>query len=209
MEQDRGEQRWEQNKEEQLVNQIHKLNEKRWITGLYFVMVLFSCGTFALNMNYSQVLSGQLFMTVWVSFMAGAFSFAYGVWFVFLYIWIEGKDGKMAQDFIESIYWMPCSVERLFDAIFARLWKKMRLLGILIILILTAGIFIGPYTDERAGTGIGFQQPEHIVLSVLVCAVGTAWVLIWMFLGSFIAKQSRLSVYYRKRNGQKTKGKIK
>ena len=81
-------------------------------------MVLFCCVVFALNMNYSQVLSGQLLMTVCESIMIGFFSFAYGMWFVFPYIWIKGKDGKMAQDLIESIYWMPCNVEAFFDVIF-------------------------------------------------------------------------------------------
>lgn len=195
-------------KEEQLVKQIDKLDKKSWFTGFYLMMVLFSSVVFALNMNYSQVLSGQLLMTICESVMIGAFSFVYGVWVVFPYIWIKGKDGKMAQDLIERIYWMPCNVEEFFDVIFNKLWKKMKVTGIVIFLILAAGMFVGPYTGERAGTGIGLQLPEHMVLSVSVCVIGTAWVLFWMFMGWLFTRQVRLKIYYKKRNGQKTKGKL-
>lgn len=204
----RGEQRTGLNREEQLVNQIHKLDKISWLSGLYLIMVIFCCVVFALNMNYSQVLSGQLLMTVCESIMLGSFSFAYGMLVVFPYIWIKGKDGKMVQDIIESIYWMPCNVEAFFDVIFHKLWKKMKVMGILIFLIFVAGMFVGPYTDERAGTGIGLQLPEHIALSVSVCVIGTAWVLLWMFMGWLFTRQLRLNIYYKKRNGQKTKGKL-
>ncbi len=202
------EQRTGLSREEQLVNQIHKLDKISWLSGLYLIMVLFCCVVFALNMNYSQVLSGQLLMTVSESIMIGFFSFAYGIWFVFPYIWIKGKDGKMAQDLIESIYWMPCNVEAFFDVIFNKLWKKMKVTGIVIFLIFVAGMFVGTYTGERAGTGIGLQLPEHIVLSVLVCVIGTAWVILWMFMGWVFTRQLRLKIYYKKRNGQRTKGKL-
>ena len=193
-------------REEQLVNQIHKLDKISWLSGLYFMMVIFCCVVFALNMNYSQVLSGQLLMTVCESFMIGSFSFAYGMWFVFPYIWIKGKDGKMAQDLVESIYWMPCSVEEFFDVIFNKLWKKMKVTGVVIFLIFVAGMFVGPYTGEKAGTGIGLQVPEHIVLSVSVCVIGTAWVILWMFMGWLFTRQLRLKIYYKKRNGQRNNG---
>ncbi|MGN0154758.1 MAG: hypothetical protein ACI4A3_09915 [Lachnospiraceae bacterium] len=215
----RGEQRTEQEKEEkkieqrtglsreeQLVNRIHKLDKISWLSGLYLIMVIFCCVVFALNMNYSQVLSGQLLMTVCESIMIGSFSFVYGMWFVFPYIWIKGKDGKMAQDLVESIYWMPCSVEEFFDVIFNKLWKKMKVTGVVIFLIFVAGMFVGPYTGEKAGTGIGLQVPEHIVLSVSVCVIGTAWVILWMFMGWLFTRQLRLKIYYKKRNGQRNNG---
>lgn len=195
-------------REERFVNRIHTLGLIRWFSGLYLVMLLFSCVVFALNMNYSQVLSGQLLMTICESFMIGAFSFVYGVWAVFPYIWIKGKDGRMAQDLIESICWMPCDPEEFFDVIFYKLWKKMKVTGIVIFLILAAGMFVGPYTGEQAGTGIGLQLPRHMVLSVSVCVIGTAWVLFWMLMGWFFTRQFRLKIYYRKRNGQRTKGKL-
>lgn len=198
----------EQKKEEQLVNRIQSWNKRNWMTGMYFFLILFSSGIFALNLNYSQMLSGQLLMTVSSSIMIGSFSFAYGVWFTFSYIWIKGRDGKIVQDFIESVYWMPCSVERLFYVILEKLLKRIQLTGIIIFVILTAGMFVGPYTDERAGSGIGFQLPQNVVQSILVCVIETAWVLVWMFLGWFIMRQIRLRIYYRKRNGKKIKGKL-
>lgn len=188
----------EQKKEEQLINRIQSWNKRNWMPGMYFFLILFSSGIFALNLNYSQILSGQLFMTVSLSLMIGSFSFAYGVWFTLLYIWIKGRDGKIGEAVIERVYWMPCSVERIFDVILEKLLKRIQLTGVIIFLILTAGLFVSSYTDGQAGSGIGFQLPQNVVQSVLFCAIWTVWVLVWMFLGWFITRQIRLRIYYHR-----------
>lgn len=164
MRQEKEEQLQHSGAEERLVNQIERWNKReKWIGYLYLCMTIFCTIVFSILMDYSVVLSKSLPMTIGYGLMIGSLSFVSGFWFANQYIWVEGKDGKTAQDLLESIYRMPCSLEKMFSVIQGKLMKKCIVLGMVVFFVFAAGMFIAPYQGERAGTGIGFFMPHNTV----------------------------------------------
>ena len=202
MRQEKEEQSQHSGAEERLVNQIERWNKReKWIGYLYLCMTIFCTIVFSILMDYSVVLSKSLPMTIGYGLMIGSLSFVSGFWFANQYIWVEGKDGKTAQDLLESIYRMPCSLEKMFSVIQGKLMKKCIVLGMVVFFVFAAGMFIAPYQGERAGTGIGFFMPHNTVQYILVCMIGTIWILFCIFTGFFLNKKWQFKRYYEKKEG--------
>lgn len=188
--------------EERLMNQMECWNKRvKWVSFIYLSMNIFCTIIYSILTDYSKVLSQSLLMTIGDGLIIGTFSFMYGFWFVYQYTWVEGKDGKTAQDLLESIYKMPCSLEKIFQVIQRKLMKKCIAIGMVAFLVFAAGMFVAPYEGERAGTGIGFQVPQNIAQCIFVCITGTIWILFCIFMGFLMLKKWQFKRYYAMREG--------
>lgn len=172
---------------------------QKWLPRIYAIMILSFTGVYAVLMNYSEAVSEQwIGMTIGYSLMIGSFSFIYGMWLTFAYLFVEGKDGKSSQWIFSSVCYMPFSIDNW------RKWaKKQAMCNIrkcsgLEMLILAAGMFIKPSKDNRFGSKI--YIPDDWFMSIMVCLIGTLLAFLCMYFGyqvlisSVIEKQKKMRV---------------
>ena len=172
---------------------------QKWLPRIYAIMMLSFTGVYAVLMNYSEAVSEQwIGMTIGYSLMIGSFSFIYGMWLTFAYLFVEGKDGKSSQWIFSSVCYMPFSMDNW------RKWaKKQAMCNIrkcsgFETLILAAGMFIKPSKDNRFGSKI--YIPDDWFMSIMVCLIGTLLAFLCMYFGyqvlisSVIKKQKKMRV---------------
>lgn len=178
---------------------------QKWIARIYVIMVLVLVGIYAVLMNYAEVVSTRLAMTIGYGVMIGTFSFIYSFWQTFTYSFVEGKDGKSAHDILACVCYMPFSVENWVKWVKKKVFDKIKLYSGCVFLILAAGMFVGP-CDGKKGI-MNLYMPENWLLSIIVCLEGTLLVFLGMYAGYKVMLNSVVDRELKKRIGGKGKRK--
>ena len=168
-------------KEELMMEKVYSYARvQKWLTRIYIIMDLVIAGIYAVLMNYAEVVSTRLAMTIGYGVMISTFSFVYSFWQTFTYSFAEGKDGKSAHDILTCVRYMPFSLENWTVWVKKKVFGKIKLYSRCVCLILAAGMFVGPRNEKL---GISFYMPEDWFISMAVCGLGTLMVFLFMYAG--------------------------
>lgn len=168
-------------KEELMMEKVYGYGKvQKWLARFYIIMDLMVAGIYAVLMNYAEVVSTRLAMTIGYGMMISSFSCIYGFWLTLTYSFVEGKGGKSSQDILASVRYMPFSLENWTVWVKKKVLSKIKLYSGCVFLILAAGMFVGPCNEK---IGISFYMPEDWFISMAVCGLGTLMVFLFMYAG--------------------------
>ena len=168
-------------KEELMMEKVYSYARvQKWLARIYIIMDLVIAGIYAVLMNYTEVVSTRLAMTIGYGMMISSVSLIYGFWLTFTYSFVEGNGGKSSQDILVSVRSMPFSLENWTVWVKKKVLSKIKLYSGCVFLILAAGMFVGPCNEKL---GISFYMPEDWFISMAVCWLGTLMVFLFMYAG--------------------------
>lgn len=168
-------------KEELMMEKVYSYARgQKWLARIYIIMDLVIAGIYAILMNYDEVYTTHLGMTIGYGMMISSFSFIYGFWLTLTYSFVEGKGGKSSQDILACVRYMPFSLENWTVWIKKKIFCKIKLYSGCVFLILAGGMFVGPCNEKL---GISLYMPENWFISMAVCGLGTLMVFLFMYAG--------------------------